>query len=247
MNGHFLVNGAPPSTLPEEIRKHPLFLRGFGDIDFEIDEDIYGMRRSLKPVLERYYCFQKIEDELLIFEEVKNDHGDWETLRLLNNENIITDWGQDLPVGLKKLYSHWQSKGSKAIILRPIPFRKRWIYYLYHKEGLYKVPRADLAKSVESLIDTSISYDRHLHLDNDARGELLGVYSKFDTIEYVHPYVTQDKSFKVVLARYNIAFVLRKNSSSYECLDFLDYKLSSVQQFSDRIYGFLQLFDYGKF
>ena len=62
MNGHFLVNGAPPSTLPEEIRKHPLFLRGFGDIDFEIDEDISGMRRSLKPVLERYYCFQKIED-----------------------------------------------------------------------------------------------------------------------------------------------------------------------------------------
>ena len=231
MNGYFLLNGSPPKSLPLEIRRHPLFTRTFGDTDFEVTEDRYRLRRSVKPVLDRYYSFSYIEQELLIYEEYKN-----ERFRLLDHKTS-RKWGDGLPVGMIDLYSHWQSEDSHTIVFRPIPFRNRSIFYLLRSDGLYKVPREDLSKSVESLLAKISSCDRYLSLDESMKN-ITRVLSKFDNIQYIHSYVTPEKIFKVVLTRYRITFELKKQSTVYECLEYVGYTLKSVQQFNDKLYGF---------
>eukprot|EP00590_Aulacoseira_subarctica_P001536 CAMPEP_0172420326 /NCGR_PEP_ID=MMETSP1064-20121228/6710_1 /TAXON_ID=202472 /ORGANISM="Aulacoseira subarctica , Strain CCAP 1002/5" /LENGTH=2877 /DNA_ID=CAMNT_0013160247 /DNA_START=12 /DNA_END=8645 /DNA_ORIENTATION=- len=231
MNGYFLLNGSPPKTLPLQIRRHPLFRRTFGDTDFEVTEDRSGLRKSIKPVIDRYYSFSYIEKELLIYEEYKN-----ERFRLLDNRGS-NKWGCSLPVGMIDLYSHWQSEDSHTIVFRPIPFRDRSIFYLLRSDGLYKIPREDFSKSVEYLLEKFLSYDRYLILDESMKN-ILSVFSKFDRIEYIHSYVTHEKNFKVVLIRYRITFELKKQSSVYDCLEYVGYKLKSVQQFSDALYDF---------
>jgi len=235
MNGLFLINGSPPSSLPVNIRKHSMFQRVFGDMDFEVTLDTNGLHKALKPIKGRYYSFQLIGDDLLIFEEY-----DDEKLMLLDNR-AGSAWVKDIPTGMLHLYSHWQSQKSRVVLFRPISFRERSIYYLWKDDGLFKVPRHhhELSSrvSLETVVENSVYYDRLILLDSRSKAGI-HFFFKFDDPDYIHTYLTYENVFKVLLTRYRISFELKHGAQFYECPEFGEYKLCSTQQLSDMLYGF---------
>ncbi len=104
-------------------------------------------------------------------------------------------------------------------------------------DGFYKVPREDHELPIETLLQNSDIYDKYLLLDAKTKDEI-SVFGKFENPSYIHPYLTHQKVFKVLLVRYRISFELKYGANSYECPEFGEYKLHRVQQFSDMLYGF---------
>ena len=50
-------------------------------------------------------------------------------LRLLNGTETST-WNKDLPIRLRKMYSHWISFDGKVIVLRNINYKEKSISFI---------------------------------------------------------------------------------------------------------------------
>ncbi len=236
MNGIILVNGTPPGKLPLAIKTHHLFRRVFMETDFEVTVNRSGYYCTRKPFNDRMYNFRLKGSELIIYECYQNKQ-----LRLLDYKACST-WGKGIPTGMIELYSHWQSGIDKVVYFRPIHFQKRTIFYLLTEGGLFKVPCKDREcsrSSEDTILSKTPFYDKYLLLYERLRA-CIEFFAKFDQIEYIHPYFTHDKVFKVFLARHRISFELKNGANHYECPEFGEYKLHVVQQFDDKLYGFYE-------
>lgn len=124
LNGTILIDGNPPSRLPLSITGHPLFVRTFGDCNFEVSRTDDGVLRSNKPIDGRYYNFvlADADGKQLVVTEVERlppagggggsaSHAQVE-LQLLDTgtDSACRGWGEDLPVRLRELHSHWLSR-----------------------------------------------------------------------------------------------------------------------------------------
>lgn len=232
MNGLVLVNGSPPSMLPLNIRHHKLFRRVFGEIDFEVTVDKDGVHKTRVPIMDRHYSFHMKGDKLLIYEEYVDQVPQ---KLLLLDATAVTYWSNRVPVGMTELYSHWL--GQNFILFRPVAFGNRSIYYMLNRYGLYKVSRQRREKPVTFLNTVFLTFDKFLVLGQKMKAGL-AFFSKFDREEYIHPYLTNEKALKIVLARYRISFELKRGSKVYDCSDFGEFKLRSNQQFDNKMYKF---------
>ena len=114
LDGTVLLDGAPPSRLPLEILEHPLYVRTFGDSNFEVAVTKKGVRQTIKPIKGKFYDFyladgQQQSSELIV---VEVDRARAQRLQLLDVgvDGGYGEWGKELPVRLRELYSHWLSR-----------------------------------------------------------------------------------------------------------------------------------------
>jgi hypothetical protein len=113
LDGTVLLDGAPPSRLPLEILQHPLYVRTFGDCNFEVAVTKQGVRQTIKPIKGRFYDFYLADggqaSELVVV-EVDKDRGQRLQLLDVGVDGKCGEWGKELPVRLRRLYSHWLSR-----------------------------------------------------------------------------------------------------------------------------------------
>jgi hypothetical protein len=98
VTGEVLINGLPPSRLPQSILKNPLYIRCFSDRQFEVMQKD-GMLETCRPAFGRFYRFS-LGSSLKVY-EYKDDGS--EMMELLDATNNLTD----APPRLTKMHSHW--------------------------------------------------------------------------------------------------------------------------------------------
>jgi hypothetical protein len=113
LEGIVLLDGAPPSRLPLEILKHPLYVRTFGDSNFEVAVTKEGVRQTIKAIKGRFYDFYLADMEQqseLVVVEVDKRRGQRLQLLDVGMDGECGQWGKELPIMLRELYSHWLSR-----------------------------------------------------------------------------------------------------------------------------------------
>ena len=109
LTGVILVDGLPPGRLPASILQHALYKRSFGAIDFEVVKK-NGMLETVRPSHGRYYRFYQVGNQLFIHESrgtVNIKNGDiWDECFELLDSSSIDNWGKEIPIYLKEVYSH---------------------------------------------------------------------------------------------------------------------------------------------
>ncbi|KAG2451920.1 hypothetical protein HYH02_003695 [Chlamydomonas schloesseri] len=145
LDGTVLFDGCPPSRLPKEITQHQLYLRVFGDFNFEVafagGDDAAGqgisssggdmLLQTLRKVRGRLYDFRLCAatpgqaHSQLVITEVDVERGG-ERLELLDAgaDSSCRGWGEQLPVRLRELHSHWLSRRHGVLALRPRSFQE---------------------------------------------------------------------------------------------------------------------------
>eukprot|EP00198_Chlamydomonas_reinhardtii_P008814 XP_001698151.1 predicted protein [Chlamydomonas reinhardtii] len=149
LDGTVLFDGCPPSRLPKEIVQHPLYVRTFGSFNFEVafageTGSAAGpggggemVLQTLRTVRGRLYdfrlCAAAADEQLaqLVITEVDAEHGG-ERLELLDAgaDSSCRGWGEQLPVRLRGLHSHWLSRQRGVLVLRPRSFQEHECAFL---------------------------------------------------------------------------------------------------------------------
>jgi transposase-like protein len=107
LDGTVLLDGLPLGRLPSNILRHPLYQRSFGSSNFEVQRTAAGVMQTVQPIDGKLYDFYLTSCGQLLVEEV-----DWATggrLQLLDpgQECCCAGWGEQLPVRLRTMHSHW--------------------------------------------------------------------------------------------------------------------------------------------
>ena len=82
LDGTVLLDGLPPGRLPKGVLNHPLYLRSFGDRNFEVSRTAAGVLETLKPVKGRHYNFLLSQGKLVVTELDKREVRIWVSERL---------------------------------------------------------------------------------------------------------------------------------------------------------------------
>jgi hypothetical protein len=115
LDGTVLLDGAPPSRLPLDILQHPLYLRTFGDSNFEVASTTEGVLQTIRSVKGRHYNFylavaaqgQGQEQQELVVVEVDGAGGVEMQLLDVGEGSSCGAWGAELPERWRKMHSHW--------------------------------------------------------------------------------------------------------------------------------------------
>ncbi|KAG2441635.1 hypothetical protein HXX76_003254 [Chlamydomonas incerta] len=150
LDGTVLFDGCPPSRLPKEVTQHPLYLRTFGDFNFGVASaggataaaGLGGggggmVLQTQRKVRGRLYDFRLCaaaagqQQAQLVITEVDAENGG-EQLELLDTgpDSSCRGWGEDLPVRLRQLHSHWLSRQRGVLVLRPRSFQEQDCVFL---------------------------------------------------------------------------------------------------------------------
>jgi hypothetical protein len=236
-----LINGLPPSRLPQSILAHPLYERTFGDSNFEVvgKGDFYETRY---PVCGRFYRFSK-SASLKIY-EFKEDGS--ELLELLDGTKEGFSWARDLPIRLKSMHSHWLLRESNLIALRGIHFEDRDVSFLIQLASGTKRIIKGRVKCVDAhcekrdrlsylMGEMHTMYTLVLHENSKA----LDIISKFEPKKYIHTLTDSDffhgKNVRFILPRYGLRFVVA--DGVLHCQEIAGYRLCPQQQIHDTLKG----------
>ena len=255
LTGEVLFDGTPPGLLPQKIVSDALFLRVFGNSNFEATKSTDEHYTTSKAIDGRFYEFSLggfTRGELVI-EEVERESG--ARLELLRHDE---NWSKDLPLRLRNLHSHWLYRKQRAIVIRPTYFRQREVDYIcrcdatYGLASIYRVPCHRRRVSWTTLLE-------------DTEGPETGKRDSFDKLVLAvegHPVVSALKKFErspdiltflkadgellFELPRFRLNFLIHPTPqqgqeqirSGVQCLNHRDYELASDQQLSDTLAEF---------
>ena len=261
LTGIFLLDGSPPRSLPSDVLAHPLYLRSFGERDFEVSVTGAGALRTARPLTGCIYEFfmgpsgRLDVKELLLNSEDAAPH----VLELLDGTpDGIAEWGAELPIRLRELYSHWLCRESNALFVRDTRLPLRHVSFV----GLlgdatdeaptgaavrcFRVPlhlRNRPARELAGLVEGGTQLCDVLQLWPS--GTPVPALSKFEKEALTHWYRNQGSgTFTVELPRYRLEFVLRPGSGEQpgrlESKDYNRYSLVGCQQLTDALPGLSQ-------
>lgn len=243
ISGEVLINGLPPSRLPQSVVAHPLYMRTFGDINFEVVEK-GDFLETRYPIFGRFYRFSK-GSSLTIY-EFREDES--EMLELLDGTPDGVSWAMDLPIRLKSMHSHWLLRVSNLIVLRDVCFKDRNVSFLIqldanagdcgtnkYLEGqvkcveTYSEKRDMLFYLMEKMrtMDTLVLHEHSKALD---------IISKFESKKYVHSVTDDDgKNLRFVFPRYELTFAV--SDGFLHCREIAGYQLRPQQQIDGTLRG----------
>jgi len=235
VTGEILINGLPPSQLPLSILGHQMYIRSFGDRNFEVVEK-GNFLETCHPVFGRFYKFSK-GSPIKIY-EFKEDES--EMLELLDGTADGILWSRDLPIRLKSMHSHWLDRGKHLIALRDICFKDRNISFLIklrsncgeNVEGevkcinMYCDDRQNLSRLAQNMhgLDTLVFQEQ---------SKALNIISKFEPKKYIHSLVNAQNELSFFCPRYNLTFTLLQGVLC--CREIAGYQLMRYQQ-SDKVF-----------
>lgn len=145
MQGIVLLNGLPPSRLPQRILKHPLYIRSFGERTFEVctmtaaTDCSSGKLKTTSTVKGSFYTFELLfeSEQLVVHERTASSAGaeTGVTLELLALSDVqevssmAPGWADNLPIRLKEMHSHWYNAETNVVLLRGVLFFQREVAF----------------------------------------------------------------------------------------------------------------------
>ena len=253
LTGEVLFDGTPPGLLPQKIVSDALFLRAFGNKNFEVTKSTDGHYTTAKAIDGRFYEFSLggFTREELVIEEVERESG--ARLELLRHDE---NWSKDLPVRLRNLHSHWLCRKQRAIVIRPKYFRQREVDYICRCDAtcgsIYRVPCHRRRVSWRRLLKDAESPEtgkRH-SFDQlvlvDEQYPVVSALKKFERSSDILTFLNADGDELFELPRFRLRFLIHRtplqgqeqSRSGVQCLDHRGYELSSDQQLSDTLAEF---------
>ena len=258
LTGSVLLDGSPPRSLPGDVLSHPLYVRTFGDRDFEISVAGNGALRTERPLNGCFYEFF-LQDDRLGVVELPADGAAGDRLELLDGtDDAALTWGVDLPVRLRELHSHWLCRGAGVLLVRSRVLPKCDISFVIllrggaaaeaaaaRHEGDHPAKGGDLCVRVPSHMRGAPWRELVAHA---ARGDVLTdalvlwdvppapPLLKLEDQRFVHWYRGSDGAFRVELPRFKREFMLR--SGALVSADYAGYRLAAEQQRPDTLLQF---------
>eukprot|EP00878_Enallax_costatus_P022742 GHUV01024146.1.p1 GENE.GHUV01024146.1~~GHUV01024146.1.p1 ORF type:complete len:469 (+),score=155.16 GHUV01024146.1:124-1407(+) len=254
LDGTVLLDGFPPGRLPRDITSHPLYIRTFGSVDFEVFNTDQGVLVTTRPVNGRFYEFylsvtaaEGQPSELVITEQ---DRETGQQLQLLGvgADNSCQPWGDQMPIRFKELYSHWLSRQQNVIILRARDFQEHDVYHIisYNPDAsassavtcrCWRVPPHLQAHHwCELLGRHKATLQAHVLFVEYKESHVLQVLSKFEQKQFIHAYrctTRRGSSSQTLMAfelpRFGLEFELHDNGQ-LASKQFKGYCLHECQQ-----------------
>ena len=227
--GVVLYDGQPPSRLPQTILSLPLYKRSFTDRNFEVVLAPSGILKTVRLQGGFRYDFYVNAAGKLTVHEIDPESPDAPLELLDGTEARVDEWGEQLPIRLQQMHSHWYCRSMNAVILRSKLFHLRDVdFILVDSDTLPSFGR-------EELMVTNIAgnpgwlcfrvpdhqaklkwFQSAAYIDNfdqlvlPAPSQVLTVLSKFETDpDLVHVYYTApDHVLVCELPRFDLAFEL---------------------------------------
>ena len=253
LSGVVLTDGSPPNTLPLEIVTHPLYVRVFGDRNFNVipteDEGVLQTACAVDSVY--LYEFRMTADGWLVIHEIcKREGKPDDVLELLDGAHAAK-WSADLPVRLRELHSHWYCRTERVVLLRPHLFSEREVDFVLKLPDAYQ---PDVSVGCQCMQITShlratdwmklIDSEQFLHdklvlHDSVAKD----IFCKFESEEFVHTYESIMKQTLVFsLPRFKIEFELfpvcaGRHEGKLVSKNYTGYILKDCQKVHDTLHG----------
>ena len=255
LTGEVLLDGTPPGLLPQEIVSDMIYLRIFGNSNFEATKSPDGLYTTAKAVDGRFYEFSlrgSTRGELVI-EEIDRSNG--VRLELLRHDG---NWSKDLPVRLRALHSHWLYREQRTIMIRSKLFNQREVDYICRCDAtcdlasIYRVPcHRRGVRWTKLLGDSEGRETSEIYTFDKLVVAVEGhpVASVLEKFEYSHEVVTflkADGGLLFDLPRFRLHFLIHPTPqqeqgpcrSGVQCLNHRGYELATDQQFSDTLAEF---------
>lgn len=130
LNGTVLVDGVPPGLLPNSIVDDPIYVRTFGQRNFETVVLGLSRFRAARLVDNRFmYEFSCDSDDNLHIFESDNRNPKAGKLMLLQRGRL------ELPPLLRENYSHWYSDLFDFVVVRGSSYQNRCIRYVVSRKA----------------------------------------------------------------------------------------------------------------
>ena len=206
-----------------------------------------------------YSFFVDAAGELVVREIDPNDV----VLELLDGTSGgVKTWGDDLPIRLQRMHSHWWCRGSHAIVLRPKLFNERgtdfilvppqfdlWSRLVPHRTPpsssptstwkCLRVPHHTTGWHWTDLHQNVDSFDE-LRIPTDPNCPSLLVLQKFERLPgVVHTLLSPSGTLIFELPRYDLRFELAGDGNLLSA-DFVSFSLARHQLLHDTLHGFQQ-------
>lgn len=260
LTGVVLYDGAPPSFLPENMRKNEDYRRLFGNANFEVTMASDGVFKTTRAISGRFYEFSRsVSNGEVVIEELDAYNG--ERLLLLRLDGA---WGKDFPVRLRNMHSHWLCRDQNVIVMRPKDFRKRdaaFIVRCSDSDGpasCYRVPAHLSSNSCKTLLKEVKSLEYNLHTGAKlvllAKGSnLMSILGKFEPRAtgpnaVIHTYLKPGGGLTIELPRFELNFDVENplaqqkdgHARGISCLSHRGYHLACAQQLQDTLPGLVR-------
>ena len=220
MTGLVLFNGSPPSHLPNDVLQHPLYIRSFGNRNFETILDENGMMKTAMPVHGYIYEFTISREGSLLVREIDKHEN---ILELLNNAQIDI-WAPNLPIRLKELNSHWLCRAQGKILIRPIPFHRHTAEFIIDHSTCYRIPTHE--RSIPWTKQQLTTDNMILYKEN--------YFHKIERRALVHTFIAKT-GIKFHLPRFDLEFELSNDDGIIRSLNYSGYTLSKDQNLGDTL------------
>ena len=238
VSGVVLCDGLPPRRLPLSVTGDDMYVRSFGNRDFEVTFSA-GVFTASRPLSGCIYEFTppRVGAGLIIRER----HVDSTTILQLLDGGTSGKWKTELPQRLQDQFSHWYSQRHKSIILRSISFLERSISFLIigdfaAKCRCFVIPANYKDHSMVQLLDMIKDQPQYFHrlVLNHSVG---GIVRNIESPAFIETSITTEGYFIIFLPRYDLSFRL-KNSGKVESLDHKGCYLAQSQRLKGTLRNF---------
>lgn len=258
-SGALLLNGRPPQRLPESITSMPLYKSVFSDRNFEVALKTSGAFQTVRPIQGCFYEFKlsKSNENCGVYVRElyeKTSHN----LELLDGTpNGINTWGEELPIRLKRMYSHWFCRKQNIILFRPKCYRYRDPYYVFclpelsntisptkqiiesAESGCYLVPSHLRERHWTQNVAEKKGFEKLVVIEGSQSSQYLEILGNFESVELIQSYIQPSGTFVLKFPRYGLDFMVSEDGTLVS-KSFSTFQLSSRQQLCDALHGFKQ-------
>eukprot|EP01080_Neovahlkampfia_damariscottae_P011886 gene11886-5213_t len=235
--GTVLINGNPPGRLPNQILDHPLYIRCFGNRDFEVVRNIGGSSTT-RWICDDKYLYEFILHQNQLFIKEIDTESEENSLILVDYFQRL-EWDKQLPVRLLEMHSHWYNPKMNILVLRNIEFNQRVPQFIidFNESKCFIVKQNSI---ISQLHFTEIHKKRKemnqiIKLKNT---NVLKVLEKFEDPSYIHLILNHKSKIQIHFTRFHLTFTLEENKLISE--EHRGFHLHHAQNLSDSLMFFDQ-------
>ncbi|KAI8807157.1 hypothetical protein BJ742DRAFT_739966 [Cladochytrium replicatum] len=216
LTGAVLVNGVPPGRLPQAILNDPLYKRSFGKRNYEVVNHKHGLLETAR-LIEGHYLYRfGVRNGQIVIQEVDTDNCSAVELLELVGQTAL---GDELPLRLKELHTHWLDRKGNLLFFRGIEFNSRAVDFVAKVPAdgrgsvyCHEVPKSRRSETLSKLIaqlDGFPTFVKLADVPNTAPHAMLKIERK----EYIHMMETPTGTLICRLPRHKLNFERTKEQN----------------------------------